>query len=600
MPRKLEVEIVGDSRKLERAFARSSKSASKFQGTITGLSRGISSTFGTLGVAVGAGAIVAGIKTSIDAASNLNEEITKSQQIFGASADEVEAWSETTTDAFKLSQRESLEAAGNFGAMFRTIGLGTQRTADMSRRLTELGADMASFNNQDPSEMLDRLRSGLAGEAEPLRRFGVLLSEARVVQEAYRSGIARTGDKLTEQQKVQARYNLILQDTKLAQGDAARTGDNWAGVQRELAANFENLAAKLGTVLLPKLTEVVDNFNEWLSDPGNQAQLVNDLTSAIEGLGSAMGVVAEIASTPSRIDEWLKGHHLGALTESGKEIGEHYLEALGLKEGVPDLGPERLPDDRQRQRMQLLEDQRRRNETTQGLITGDARRRRRPGAGGITANERATIRNRIFDARIARQLDRLQDSGLRRQLARLRQIAQEVRARVAITSDAERRLTLEDRLLGILREQRSVQKEIGDQVRAANAALKERADAIKSAVLDRLQRRQADILNRRALEDAQERLRLARRLGGRGGIRAARREVQDVGFDIQRARIEAAPARLTRAGRFSLGNVVTINVHGVTDPETVARKVTEILARRRRRTTTQTRGPAAGTAQGAH
>jgi hypothetical protein len=32
--------------------------------------------------------------------------------------------------------------------------------------------DMASFHDQDPTEMLERLRSGLSGEAEPRRQAG--------------------------------------------------------------------------------------------------------------------------------------------------------------------------------------------------------------------------------------------------------------------------------------------------------------------------------------------------------------------------------------------------------------------------------------------
>jgi hypothetical protein len=143
-------------------------------------------------------------------------------------------------------------------------------------------------------------------------------------------------------------------------------------------------------------------------------------------------------------------------------------------------------------------------------------------------------------------------------------------------------------------------KRAADAARRAVEALKDRAAAIKSALLSRLGDRQTDVLNRRALRDAKEQLRVARLLGGPKGTRLARERLQDVRFDMLRAQIERAPASLTAGGRFALGNIVTINVHGVTDPEAVARKVAEVLQRRRRHTTTQTRGPAAGTAAGAH
>jgi hypothetical protein len=190
-------------------------------------------------------------------------------------------------------------------------------------------------------------------------------------------------------------------------------------------------------------------------------------------------------------------------------------------------------------------------------------------------------------------MNRLQDLSLRRQLSRLKTIAQEVRARLAVTKDATRRLTLEDKLLEILREQKSVQGEIADQIREANQALKDRADAIKSAVIERLQRRQTNVLNRRALDEAREQLRIARLTGGPVGIKQARQAVADAQFDILRTRLENAPARLTRGGQFAFGGVV-INIHGVTDPEAVANRVAAVLKRRARRTTTQSRGNKAG------
>lgn len=216
----------------------------------------------------------------------------------------------------------------------------------------------------------------------------------------------------------------------------------------------------------------------------------------------------------------------------------------------------------------------------------------------LTAAEKRARANQWFDAAIARKLDRLQDLGLRKQLESLRAVAAQVRARMAATSDATRRLTLEDQLLGILRQQKGVQTEITDQVKATNQALKDRAEAIKTAVLDRLGRRQTDVLNQRALRDARERLRIAKQLGGPLGVRAAREGLQDVGFDIQRARLESAPARLTAGGQFSLGNVVTINVHGVTDPNAVANRVAVVLSKRGRHHTTQQRGTAPGTREG--
>ena len=62
------------------------------------------------------------------------------------------------------------------GNMLVPMGIGRKKAAEMSKQLVELAADMASFNNASPEETLDALRSGLAGETEPLRKFGVFLN----------------------------------------------------------------------------------------------------------------------------------------------------------------------------------------------------------------------------------------------------------------------------------------------------------------------------------------------------------------------------------------------------------------------------------------
>jgi hypothetical protein len=278
--RTLTVKIIGDDKSLLNAFTRSSRASRQFGQSVERASRGAAvATVGFRGLGrsiafasgafLGGAGFVAGVRRALDAASDLEEQTNKTNVLFGQSAGTIRSWARTTANSIGISQSAALEAAGNFGAMFETIGVGDRVSAQMSQRLVQLAADLASFANQDPSDMLDRLRSGLAGEAEPLRRFGVLLSEARVKTEAYRSGIAEAGAELTEQQKVQARYILILRDSAAAQGDFARTSESVANQERINAALREQAAATIGRVLLPAYGEILQTLNRWLADEKN-------------------------------------------------------------------------------------------------------------------------------------------------------------------------------------------------------------------------------------------------------------------------------------------------------------------------------------------
>jgi hypothetical protein len=232
----------------------------KFRGFTKNIGTGIAQGIGISGFFVAAqlGAkFVSVIGDSIKAASDLNETVDKTRITFGGSFAAIDAWSKGSASAFGVSRRAALDYASTFGGLFMNFGLAEDAATDMSKKFVELAADMASFSNATPEEALDALRSGLIGESEPLRRFQVNLSEARVAQKALSLGIYDGVGALTDAQKAQARYAIILDDTSRQHGNFALTSKGLANQQRIMAAQFENLAGKLGQVLLPIMTAAV-------------------------------------------------------------------------------------------------------------------------------------------------------------------------------------------------------------------------------------------------------------------------------------------------------------------------------------------------------
>lgn len=107
--------------------------------------------------------------------------------------------------------------------MTKSMGIAGDTAYDLSTSLVLLAQDMASFYNMDTEEAFVKLRAGITGETEPLKALGILVDENTVSQYAYQNGLAETGEELTQQQKVLARYYAILDQTSTAQGDLART-----------------------------------------------------------------------------------------------------------------------------------------------------------------------------------------------------------------------------------------------------------------------------------------------------------------------------------------------------------------------------------------
>jgi len=258
-----------------------------------GLLGGLAGGFAGGGLAVGggiaAGAALSGLKESVLAASDLNEQIAKTTTVFGASADQIEEWSKTTTTAFGISERDALKMASSFGALFAPVGLVGQEAADQSEKLTQLGGDLASFYNTDVQSALDAIQSGLVGQVRPLREYGVQLSAARVQQQALTDTGKKHAAELTNLEKTMARIKIIFQDTKKPQGDFARTQDHLANQTRILTANIDDLSTALGESLIPAVTDAFQALNALYGlmrkSPVSPGSVLGDILKQASGLG---------------------------------------------------------------------------------------------------------------------------------------------------------------------------------------------------------------------------------------------------------------------------------------------------------------------------
>jgi phage-related protein len=263
--------------------------------------------------------IVGGFALSIKAASDMNETLSKSNVVFGDSAKAVEQFTSSAATNLGMTQQSALEAAGTFGNLFVSMGMGQAPAADMSTDLLQLAADLASFNNLNPTEVLEKLRSGLVGETEPLRSLGVNISETAMKAQALAMGLGDASGNLTEAEKVTARYALIMQQTTTAQGDFARTSDGLANSSRILKAELGDAAATLGAQLLPIVTQVVQTVTGWLASfrelspeaqkiivvvlaivavIGPLLMIIGALIPALGAIGTVVGTVAGILTFP--------------------------------------------------------------------------------------------------------------------------------------------------------------------------------------------------------------------------------------------------------------------------------------------------------------
>lgn len=293
----------------------------KFDVLVRGLSSiggAISSVTGTL-ASFGASAFN-GLRDAVTEATDIGEQLSKSKQIFGDTAEEIKKFSEAAS-AIGLSTKAALDATGTFGNLFTAMKLSQEDAAKYSLTMTKLAADLASFNNTSVDEAIAAIGAALRGEAEPIRRYGVLLDEATLKAIAFREGlIATEKEALTPAIKAQAAYAAILEQTVKAQGDFARTSDGLANMNRVVKAQMDNLLGDVGKIFEPFFAAATAAFSQVMQEVG---PLLREI---------AQGISADITFMADAIKALvpeMRGFLDGLDGESiGKMIGQGIIEAV--------------------------------------------------------------------------------------------------------------------------------------------------------------------------------------------------------------------------------------------------------------------------------
>ncbi|ESZ88359.1 MAG: hypothetical protein Q27BB25_04660 [Blastomonas sp. CACIA14H2] len=222
---------------------------------------------------------------TVNAASDLQELQSAFDYTFGASAATMNAWAESTGNAMGRATSEMKAGALAMGQLFKQAAPTEEAAARLSQRFTALAQDAASFYNTSFDEAIGKIRSGLSGESEPLRDFGVFLTEAAVKAKALELGMIKVGEELSEQGKIMARAILIQEGLADANGDVERTAGSFANRVRALKANIQELAEEIGERFLP----YAEKFVGWAQ---SAVQWIGELPGWVKDAAIGFGIFA--------------------------------------------------------------------------------------------------------------------------------------------------------------------------------------------------------------------------------------------------------------------------------------------------------------------
>ncbi|MCK5127901.1 MAG: hypothetical protein KAR42_16710 [candidate division Zixibacteria bacterium] len=297
----------------------------------------------------------AAIKMAMDAEESRNLfEVS-----MGDMVDIADKWSADLSENLGINRFESQKLIGTFNVMLKSMGHNEKAAYDMSKGMAELTYDMASFYNLEAEDAFLKIQAGITGEIEPLKRLGIIIKDVTIKQWAMDNGMIKQGEQMTENQKVIARYNVIMEQTALAQGDLARTLDSPTNKLRILKSRVAETAITFGMKMMPafesflklaekgvkwfsslsdasmvmviKVAAVAASIGPFLIMLGKIIKIAPHVGKAVKVMTGPFGIVTTaILAAGAAIDYFIKksielsDKEIAAMTEYGSAAGEYH------------------------------------------------------------------------------------------------------------------------------------------------------------------------------------------------------------------------------------------------------------------------------------
>ena len=229
---------------------------------------GLGTALAKLGVAISVAAVIKGLISLGKQAVELGSDIVEVQNVvdtaFGSMAYKIEEFSATSIQRFGLSKLSAKQTASTYMAMARSMGLTEDAASDMAIALTGLSGDVASFYNISQAEADTKLKSVFTGETETLKSLGVVMTQTNLDAFALANGFGKTTSSMSQSELVALRYQYVMDQLGMAQGDFAKTSGSWANQTRILSENWKEFLSVIGQGLIQALTPAIQLLNKLM------------------------------------------------------------------------------------------------------------------------------------------------------------------------------------------------------------------------------------------------------------------------------------------------------------------------------------------------
>jgi hypothetical protein len=325
----LNVEILGEFRKLTTATQGAQTSLQTLSTKASKFGRAITGALGAVGISLGFRAIVDGARDAVNAASDLEQQFGALDSVFKGQAGDMKKFSKDM-NKIGLSSAEAARQSVLLGSMIKGAGFNLQDTGKKTKSLVTLAGDLAATFGGPTSEAVRAISALLRNEYDPIERYGVSIKKSDINARLAADSLDHLTGEARKQAEVQAGLSLLFEKTADAQGQAARESDTYAAKMGEMNAKFTDVQAKIGVVLIPALLEVSDWFVETLPDIEN---FTNGMLNALDG-PAVKGAFTKMEQSLGNLGATIGGIFGSTETDQAKGFTNFWIVLAGAIEAV--------------------------------------------------------------------------------------------------------------------------------------------------------------------------------------------------------------------------------------------------------------------------
>lgn len=311
--------VVNGSKRIVRAFTNITTSVTKAALTLSGLpaifkgmQSAASSIKSTISSAFSGISLSSIIKESLELRSSLVEVENVIDHVFGGEGRKaIDEFTSTAVEKLGMSTLAARQFAGKFGAALTTTGQSKEAVVTMSKALTQLTSDIASFYDIEQDVAASKLFSGvISGQIKPMRELGVDMTVASLDAYTLSEGYDKLYSKMNATEKQAIRFKYAMDKLSFAHGDYLRTINSTANQLRLLKNQIKELGAIIGAIINAFFNPLVHVLNRVAS-----AAIV-----AAKAIAAAMGIKLDFSSGGAGLTEL--NENLDDTSDSADDLAE--------------------------------------------------------------------------------------------------------------------------------------------------------------------------------------------------------------------------------------------------------------------------------------